>query len=95
MFENFLDLEPKTKHGIDKLDIMIHLIPVINTKPGKAKTGYNQFKSFLVEKLKRGITTLEEIALAQAILNYIQSDAKTNERFHAIKCLSELDFLGY
>lgn len=87
------DLETKTIHGIDKLDIMIHFISVIETKNSKVKSEFNRFKSFLVEKLKRGLTPQEEINLAEGIVKYLQSEQETNERIKAMNYLFNLEFL--
>ena len=81
-------------HRIDKLDLMIRFISVIEIKPSKAEKEYNRFKSWLVEKLKRGLTPQEEIDLMQGILKYIQSDAETNERMSAMNYLFDLKFLN-
>lgn len=88
-----LELEIKTIHGISKLDIIIRFISVIEATPGTAGFRLNRFKSFLVEKFKRGITPTENANLAQGILNYIQSDPGTNERMNAMNYLFELKFL--
>lgn len=87
------DLELKTKHGIDKLEIMVNLISVIEAKPSKCKQELNRFKSFLVEKLKRGLTPQEEIAFMEGMVKYIQSDEATNERLNSMNYLFNLEFL--
>ena len=95
MFEDILELEIKTKSGLDKLELMVRFISIIETKKSKVDNEYNRFKSWLVLQLKRGFTPSEEANLMQGILNYIQSDGETNERIEAMKYLFEAEFLNY
>ncbi|MBE9490843.1 MAG: hypothetical protein IMY67_11155 [Bacteroidetes bacterium] len=91
---DLFEKELKTKYGIDKLDLMVRLMPVIqpdNTK--KLANKYNSFKSWLVEKLQRGLSKNEEAGLLEGIVAYIQSKAATNERLKSMNYLFELKFL--
>lgn len=99
---NLLDLVPdheasfydfdewKNDYGIEPLDIMLKFIDVVESKNGKP---LNRFKSFLVCKIKRGISIKEEIALHEAFLKYIESDAGTKERMDSMKTIFALEFL--
>ena len=95
MFEDILELEIKTKSGLDKLELMVRFISIIETKKSKVDNESNRTKSWLVQQLKRGLTPSEEVNLMQGILNYIQSDGETNERIEAMKYLFEAEFLNY
>jgi hypothetical protein len=86
----FLDLELKTKHGIDKLQILVKFFPIIHDGNTSA---YNKLKSFLVCALKRGIKSEEEINMCQGIINYVNSEPGTNERLSAMQYLFNLEFL--
>jgi hypothetical protein len=88
------DRADKTKHGIDKLDIMVHFLPVIESSGRKAKNNFTRFKSFLCEKLKRGITAVEEKNLLEGIVKYLQSEQATNARTEAMDYLFDLKFLN-
>lgn len=81
------------KYGIEPLDMMIRFMFVIESNPRDAKQSLNKIKSYLVEKLKRGITPKENIDLLEGILNYLQSEPATNEREVAMKYLFGLKFL--
>lgn len=88
------DLEPKTKNGLDKLELMVRFISVIEAEASKGKTEFTRMKSWLVQQLKRGLTPQEEIALAEGILKYLQSEPMTNERTDAMQFLFEAKFLN-
>lgn len=87
-------MEQTTKHGIDKMDLMIKFIPILNPEEGKEQEFLSGLKSFLSEKLKRELTPQEEIALLEGILKYLQSEPATNERRNAMKYLFETNFLN-
>ena len=94
MLEGYLIKDRKTKFGIDQLDVAIMLLPIIESRGNhQASKALNRFKSFLVQKLKRGITSTEEINLMQGLLDYVRSEPGTNERMKAINYLNELEFL--
>lgn len=86
--------EPKNKFGIAKLEIMVWLLQILGTEGSKCQSQYNRFKSFLVEKLRRGISGDEEMGMCKAILAYIQSEPGTNERRKAMTDLYNLNFLS-
>ena len=89
---DILDSEPKAEYN--RLDMLVWVIGIIEAKPSKTKSRYNRFKSFLVEKMKRGITTQEETNLSQGILNFIQTEPGTDERMKAIFYLMDGKFLN-
>ncbi len=94
MFDTIVDIKYKTKHGLDTLELMARFLSIIETEAKTPEKEYNRFKSWLVEKLKRGIKPEEDINLAQGIINYIQSDPETNERAQAMKYLFNAEFLN-
>lgn len=83
----------KNKHGLDKLELMCRFLQIVESKKSNVKSDFNRFKSWLVQQLGRGISKREEIALAQGIVNYIRSEAGTNERGKAISYLFEGEWL--
>ena len=85
------DQERTTKHGINKLELMAEFISVIEGK--KVESNYNRFKSWLVEKLQRGLTLGEEERLLKGIVAYIQSEVATNERTKTMNFLFNTEFL--
>lgn len=88
------DTEMKTKHGIDKLQLMVKFIHVFECEPRNAKSELNKLKSYLVSQLHRGIHPEEDLNLYNGILAYIQSEPATNGRTEAMKYLFELTFLN-
>ncbi|HYH13683.1 MAG TPA: hypothetical protein VD794_00590 [Flavisolibacter sp.] len=88
----FDSLETETKHGFDRLDILVHLMPVLEAKD--LDNNFNSFKNYLAQLLKRRLTALEEYEMCQAILDYIQSEPETNERMKAMKHLFGLEFIN-
>ncbi len=90
---DFLAMDDKTKHGIDRLEISIRFLCMLELKGKKLNRQYDRFKSFLVQKLKRGIKPQEEIDMSEAMLRYVQSEPETNERLEAMKVLFGLEFL--
>lgn len=92
---NILDKELKTKHGIDKLKIMLYFIQILEEKSTKKiRKHSNRLKSFICQQLKRGITPQEEIGLWEGVCNYIKSEPQTKERATAMEYLFELKFLA-
>jgi len=93
IYEN-VDMELKTKHGIDKLDLMVEMMPIITPETTK-KLGnkYNRFKSWLCQKIKRGIDRQEELDLLEGIVKYVQSESASNERLESMDYLFGLKFL--
>ncbi len=88
------DFPQKTKQGLDTLDVMLLFIPIIESRSfNKANKDIDKLKSWLVEKLKRGITPQENINLLQGLLEYVRSEPMTNEREKAMKYLFEAEFL--
>lgn len=87
-------MEQTTKHGLDKLELMVRFISVIEADASKGKKEFTRMKSWLVEKLKRGLTPQENIALAEGILKYLQSEPMTDERTEAMKYLFDANFLN-
>lgn len=81
------------KYGIDQLYLTIKLMPVLTAKADNIKKELNKFKSYLVCKLKRGITYKEETNIIQGIYNYVKSDAGTYERMESMNYLFNLKFL--
>lgn len=81
------EISDKTHHGIDTLQVMIRLAPVLKHRNIKA---YDKFKSYLAQQLQRGLRPHEEQRLKQAIDDYILSNEGTNRRAQAIKYLMEL-----
>ncbi len=82
-----------TKHGIDKLDIMIKIMRIVTSKGRKISTNFDKFKSFLVQQLQRGLTPAEIRDLSKGLLDYINSEEGSNERFKAMEYLFNLEFL--
>lgn len=92
--DKFFDQQMKTKHGVDKTDLMIRFMPVLEARGSrKLRNSFNRLKSFICQQIKRGITPQEDIRLSEGILKYVQSDPGTNERFQAMDYLFELKFL--
>lgn len=90
----FLNGVPHTKHGIDKLELMIKFMPVVEARGSRQiNKSLDKLKSFLVEKLKRGITPQENIDLLQGCLDYTRSYAATTERTKAMNYLFNLEFI--
>lgn len=87
------DFENTTKHGIEKLELMVRFMSVLEIGESTAEKEFNRFKSWMVEKLKREITPQEEFDLMQGILDYVKSDPATNERFAAMKVLFNMEFI--
>lgn len=87
MFEHEVD-----EFEVDSLDVMIKFIPIWESK--NHKSAYNKLKSFLCQRIKRGITKEEEVNLLQGIGNYINSKPATQERTEAMKYLFNLKFLS-
>lgn len=87
--------EDKTsKHGLDKLRLMIRFIPVIEcTERGNLDKELNKLKSYLVSQIKRGTTPQEEINLLQGFRNYFNSEPGSNDRTTAMDYLFDLKFL--
>lgn len=85
------DTEQFTKHGIDKLELMVNFISVVESE--NVKQEFAKFKSLLRSKLKRTITDQEEIDLLEGVCNYIKSDAGTDERSKAMTYLFNAEFL--
>jgi len=83
---------PKTKDGIDKLELMVRFIGVLDAN--NLANEYDDFKSWLNSNLNRKMTNIEEINLAKGILRYIKSDEETNERLEAMEYLFNTDFLN-
>ena len=83
---------PKTKDGIDKLELMVRFIGVLDAN--NLANEYDDFKSWLNSNLNRKMTNIEEINLAKGILRYIKSDEGTNERLEAMEYLFNTDFLN-
>ena len=93
MFKNLFEIENTPKHGIETLEVMVRFLSVLEAKASKGKSEINRFKSFLIKKLKRGLTQQEEIHLLEGIVKYLQSDAATDERAEAMIYLFNLNFL--
>jgi hypothetical protein len=91
MFTNYLNLEAERKHGIDKLDILIHFMPLL--EGNKVEKNFNRLKSYIVSQIKRGITKQEEVNLMEGIVKYVQSEPGTNERMKSMIYLFNLEFL--
>ena len=85
------DFNDKTIHGIDKLNLMLRFMKVLDGK--RPKQDYNRFKSWLVQTLKRGLTAQEDLNLATAIYNYVKSSEATPERIEAMNYLFDAKFL--
>lgn len=83
---------PKTKDGIDKLELMVRFIGVLDAN--NLANEYDDFKSWLNSNLNRKMTNIEEINLAKGILRYIKSDEGTNERLEDMVYLFNTDFLN-
>lgn len=83
-----------TKHGLDKLSVMCHFIPVIESNGNSIQKELNRLKSFIVSQIKRGTNPQEELNLMQGILDYVKSDPGTNERTTAMDYLFDLKFLN-
>ncbi len=89
------DMELKTKHGIDKLDVMIRFMKVLNDEKRKKHSSYDRFKSFLVQQLQRGLTAQEEVDMVEGMLKYVRSEPGSNERLDSMKYLFELEFIPF
>ena len=86
--------EEKTKHGIDKLKLMLYFMRVVESKGSKQlRSSFTRLKSFICQQIKRGITPHEELNLNQAILDYIKADGGTNERLASMDYLFDSKFL--
>lgn len=85
------DDNDKTIHGIDKLNLMLRFMKVLDGK--RPKQDYVRFKSWLVQTLKRGLTPQEDLNLATGIYNYVKSDQATPERMNAMNYLFDAKFL--
>lgn len=93
MNTEYFDRKMKTRQGIDKLQVMVKFMYVVESEVSKLEGNLNRFKSFLCEQLKRGITPEEELSLLSGIDRYIKSNAGENERLEAMDYLFELKFL--
>lgn len=93
--KDLIDMDSTTKHGYDKLDIVMHFMPLLNCdkSANKLKSEYNRFKSYLVFLIKRGVTNDEEIKLNEGIIAYVKSDPGTDDRMKAMNYLFGLEFI--
>jgi len=85
------DFELKTKHGIDKLQLMCKFLPIIHGE--NCEEDFDEFKLWINEQIKRDMTDLEELNLMYGASDFIRSDPGTNERDIAMKYLFNADFL--
>lgn len=92
--ENYFDQKMKTKHGIDKLTVMLKFMSIVEPGTSKVKNNFNRFKSFICQQMKRGMTLQEETNLMEGIVKYLHSEEQTNERFEAMDYIFELKFLN-
>lgn len=83
--------ETKTKHGIDKLELMIRFIRVIEGKQSKEE--FSLFKLWIRSKLKRNLSDQEELNLTTGVYNYIISNAETKARLDSMNYLFNAEFL--
>lgn len=83
--------ERKTKHGLDKLQLMIRFISVIEGK--QTKEEYALFKLWICSQIKRHLTDSENLKLTEGILRHIQSTEGTNERLASMRYLFDAEFL--
>lgn len=88
-----MDFNLNTKHGLNKLNLMIRFFQILNAKESKIEKELNRLKSWLVQQLKRGLKPHEELGILEGILKYIQSEPETNERMKAMNYLFEAEFL--
>ncbi len=90
-----LDFSEKTKHGIDKLHLMVLFIKIIE---GESKEQFekamDELKLFLVKELKRELTPQENVDLLFACKEYIMSDVETQKRLDSMAHLFELKFIS-
>lgn len=91
---NTLFEDKTTKHGLDKLSVICHFIPVIESNADSIEKRLNRLKSFIVSQIKRGTNPQEEMNLMQGILDYVKSDPGTNDRIKAMDYLFDLKFLN-
>lgn len=82
------------KHGIDRLELIIRVISVVESSEGKEDLEFSVLTSFLEKQLKRKLNPEEEINLTKGILDYLHSEPTTNERTQAMKYLLKTNFLN-
>lgn len=94
-FNNSLFLNKKTKVGyIDKLELMVEFIRVIESPEAKEKENFDKFKQWLSGQIKRDLKETELMALLNGMLKYIQSEPETKQRMEVMQYLFEAEFLG-
>jgi tRNA C32,U32 (ribose-2'-O)-methylase TrmJ len=91
---NSENLNDKTDSGIDKLQLMLKFISVLDTEENNAKIEFGKLKSWLYSQLKRKLTAEEEISLLQGILDYLQTEPGTPERMETMNYLFDAKFIN-
>lgn len=88
------DTETKTKFGIEKVNLMLKVIEVVESRGNdKLRKSIDRLKSFLVQQMQRGLTRNEEIGLLQALRDYSRSEPATDERAKSMERLFDLEFI--
>jgi hypothetical protein len=85
------DIELNTKYGIDKLELIINFLTIIEGTI--LEENIKEFTIWLEIAIKRHLTDIEEKNLYTGIINYLQSDPGTNERTLVMNDLFNLNFL--
>jgi len=86
MFDNSYTDEPKTKNGVDKLDLGLEFL--------KLTMAINNFFTWLETEIKRPVIEDERQVFYKAMLLYTQSDPMTNDRHESMKCIFNTEFLN-
>lgn len=87
------NMDDKTDSGIDKLQLILKFMSVLDADEVKTKVEFGKLKLWLYSQLKRKITTEEEISLLEGILNFIRSEPATPERMTAMNYLFNAKFI--
>lgn len=91
--ESNVDVEEKTESGIDKLQLMVKFISVLEAEEKKVNMEFGLLKTWLSQQLKRKITSTEEVALLEGIGDYLHSEPATPERMKAMNFLFNAKFI--
>jgi tRNA C32,U32 (ribose-2'-O)-methylase TrmJ len=91
---NFEEMDDKTASGIDKLELMLRFISILESEKGQTSIEFGKLKSWLYRQLKRKITSEEEVSLLTGIANYIYSAPATPERMNAMNYIFEAKFIN-
>lgn len=88
-----LDMELETKHGINKLDLMMSLIKLSEAKDEGFDKAHNELIALLEKQYKKKLVPEQLLKLYNSIIDLNKSVAGTPERFTILEYLTHAKFL--